>query len=136
MFSRAAAYLIAALAVAVLSLAGTTWWLYGEVESTRIDLQRERDQTKLLASGTEKCRQANSDWQSTLDVVQGALMQCVSQRDNALADGARAVAAAQQAAERAETGAAEWRQKFAQARTAPDCRAALEVQLCAAVSDY
>lgn len=136
MLSKGLAYLAAGLSVALLVACVAAWILLGQRDALLIDLDRAKADAAAADSSVRHCRRANEGWQTTLDTVQGALKQCVAQRDDAAAAGERAVAAARDVAHKAATDATLWRKRFELARTDTNCRNALEATLCPSLSDY
>lgn len=136
MISKGLAYLAAGLSVALLVACVAVGALLGQRDALQIDLDRAKADVTAADTSVRHCRRANEGWQITLDTAQGALKQCVAQRDDAAAAGERAVATARDAARQAATDAALWRKRFELARTDTNCRIALEATLCPSLSDY
>lgn len=136
MLTKAAGYLVAALALALLCACGAAWWFYDSAEDRAVQLEAAKAERDAVAVSIGKCRVANTGWQHALDTTQAAIKACIQQRDDARETGAREVAKAQAVAAQTRADGEAWRRRFDAAARDPDCAQTLEAQLCPAVSDY
>jgi chromosome segregation ATPase len=115
-----------ALMVVLLAVAALQWVRASNARQTADMLRAELDAT----------RTANAAWEEVTARLQSSLEQCTREREEIKGQGTRAVDRVRGEMAALSRSLAEWRTHSEAAESLPHCRAVMEMEICAELSDY